>query len=142
MAVEIRKAVDFIEEIFIEGERATPHPLKVFASALVLRNPWAGRGFVEDLKPEIHALSSELGRMLTSRMLAIAGGGGKKLCGLHGWPRAGELSHRGSIDAQARLRLSIPLPDGTLFNSGCTQSGRGDRRARRRHGRKAASSDR
>jgi hypothetical protein len=77
MAVEIRKAVDFIEEIFIEGERATPHPLKVFASALVLRNPWAGRGFVEDLKPEIHALSSELGRMLTSRMLAIAGGGDK-----------------------------------------------------------------
>lgn len=77
MAIEIRKAVDFIEEIHIEGDKAARPTLKIFASALVLRNPWAGRGFVEDLKPEIHSLSSELGRILTSRMLAIAGGGDK-----------------------------------------------------------------
>ena len=74
MSIEIRKAVDFVEEIFTEGGRAAPRPLKIFAAALVLRNPWAGRGYVEDLKPEIHALSSELGRLLTARMSALAGG--------------------------------------------------------------------
>jgi hypothetical protein len=74
MSIEIRKAVDFVEEIFTEGGRAAPRPLKVFAAALVMRNPWAGRGFVEDLKPEIHALSSELGRLLTARVIALAGG--------------------------------------------------------------------
>jgi hypothetical protein len=77
MDIKIRKVVDFIEEIFVEGEKAASRPLKIFASAVVLRNPWAGRGFVEDLKPEIHALSSELGGMLTARMLAIAGSGDK-----------------------------------------------------------------
>ncbi len=77
MPIEIRKAVDFIEEIFVEGDRAAARPLKIFASALVLRNPWAGRGFVEDLTPEIRVISSELGRILTARMLAIAGDGDK-----------------------------------------------------------------
>jgi len=77
MTIEIRKAVDFVEEIFTEGGRAAPRPLKLFAAALVLRNPWAGRGFVEDLRPEIHALSSELGRMLTARMVVLGGGADK-----------------------------------------------------------------
>jgi hypothetical protein len=73
MVLQIRKAVDFVEEIFIEGERAVPRPLKLFASALVLRNPWAGRGYVADLMPEIRAMSSDLGAILTERMIALGG---------------------------------------------------------------------
>jgi Amino acid synthesis len=40
-----------------------------------LRNPWAGRGFVADLKPEIHALASPLGQRLTQEILEMVGGG-------------------------------------------------------------------
>ncbi len=73
MALMIRKAVDFCEEIFIEGDRAAPRPLKLFASALVLRNPWFGRGYVEDLMPEIREMAPVLGSMLTERMIALGG---------------------------------------------------------------------
>jgi len=99
MSVEIRKAVDYVEEIYVEGERAVRRPLKLFASALVLRNPWAGRGFVEDLKPEILALSSGLGEMLTARVVSLAGGaqaieayGKACLTGL-----AGEIEHGSAL---------------------------------------------
>lgn len=73
----IRKAVDYLEEIYVEGEREAKVPVKIFAAALVLKNPWAGRGYVEDLKPQILALSSECGRILTTRMIALAGGAQK-----------------------------------------------------------------
>jgi len=99
MAILIRKAVDFLEEIYTDGDKAAPRPLKIFGSALVLRNPWVGRGYVEDLKPEIHALASELGRLLTARMAALAGGADKieaygKACvtGLNG-----ELEHGSAL---------------------------------------------
>jgi hypothetical protein len=99
MSIEIRKAVDFIEEIYTEGAKTASRPLKLFASALVLRNPWTGRGFVQDLRPEIHSMSSTLGSLLTERMLAIAGGGDKieaygKACvtGL-----AGEIEHGSAL---------------------------------------------
>lgn len=75
MALEIRKVVDYVEEIHTEGARKAPRPVRLFASAVVLHNPWAGRGYVEDLKPEIHAMSSDLGALLTERMLALAGAG-------------------------------------------------------------------
>jgi len=35
--------------------------LVLFAVAAVLRNPWAGRGYVEDLRPEIRDIAPQLG---------------------------------------------------------------------------------
>jgi hypothetical protein len=71
----IRKIVTYIDETLIEGGRAAPKPLKLFAVAAVLRNPWAGRGFVADLGPEIRQLAPVLGELLTSRILSLAGSG-------------------------------------------------------------------
>ena len=39
--------------------------------AAVVRNPWAGRGFVEDLRPEILRVAPELGKELTKRLVAV-----------------------------------------------------------------------
>jgi len=75
MNPQIRKVVHFYEETLIEGGKEAARPLKMFAAAAVLRNPWAGRGFVEDLKPEIHAIGPQLGELLTSRIIAMAGSG-------------------------------------------------------------------
>lgn len=75
MTPEIRKIVTYDEEVFIEGFRAAETPWRMFAVAAVLKNPWAGR-FVEDLKPEIHAYGPALGKLMTDRMIALAGDGG------------------------------------------------------------------
>src|SRR6185437_4779399 len=75
MKLEVRKLVTYVEDTFIEGGKAAARPLKLFGAAAVLRNPWAGRGFVEDLKPEIHALAPQLGEMLTAEVLRVAGSG-------------------------------------------------------------------
>ncbi|WP_373506254.1 amino acid synthesis family protein [Aestuariivirga sp.] len=77
MELKIRKLVNFEEEIRIEGERVADPVLRVFGVAAVVRNPWAGRGYVEDLKPEIRAFAPVLGKLLTERILALAGGGDK-----------------------------------------------------------------
>lgn len=75
METLIRKTLLHVETTLVEGGRAAPVPLKLIAAAAVLRNPWAGRGFVEDLKPEIHAVAPVLGATLTAMILEAAGGG-------------------------------------------------------------------
>lgn len=75
MTAEIRKTLLNIETTLIEGGRAAPQPLKLITAAAVLKNPWAGRGYVEDLKPEIHAAAPILGELLTGMIIEAAGGG-------------------------------------------------------------------
>lgn len=75
MTPEIRKIVTYDEEVLIEGFRPATTPWRMFAVAAVVRNPWAGR-YVEDLKPEIMAYGPVLGKLLTARMIALAGGSG------------------------------------------------------------------
>lgn len=74
MDLQIRKLVNFGEEIRMEGGRAATPPLRVFAAAAVVKNPWSGRGYVQDLKPEIRAFAPVLGKLLTERIVALAGG--------------------------------------------------------------------
>lgn len=74
MQPEIRKFVTYDEEILIEGFRAAKRPWRMFAVAVVVKNPWAGR-FVEDLKPEIQAFGPVLGAEMTARMIALGGSG-------------------------------------------------------------------
>lgn len=77
MELKIRKIVTFEEQIMLEGERAADPVLRVFGVAAVVRNPWAGRGYVENLKPEIKAFAPKLGKLLTEQIVALAGGGDK-----------------------------------------------------------------
>jgi hypothetical protein len=73
--LSLRKIVRFTEETHIEGGKTAQPPLRLFAAAAVLRNPWAGRGFVEDLRPEILDIAPQLGERLTAEMIAMAGSG-------------------------------------------------------------------
>jgi hypothetical protein len=41
----------------------------------VVSNPWAGKGYVEDLGPDIARMAPPLGKMLTERLIALAGSG-------------------------------------------------------------------
>ena len=77
MQLEIRKIVTFEEVVYLEGDKAAEPPLRMFGVAAVVKNPWASRGYVEDLKPEIRAFAPRLGQLLTERIVALAGGGDK-----------------------------------------------------------------
>jgi len=75
MSAQIRKTLLHVETTLIEGGKAAATPLKLIAALAVLKNPWAGRGFVEDLKPEIQAIAPVLGNLLTGMVLEAAGSG-------------------------------------------------------------------
>ena len=75
MPAQIRKTLLNIETTLIEGGKTAPRPLKLIAAAAVVKNPWAGRGFVENLKPEIHDVAPELGALLTGMIIEAAGSG-------------------------------------------------------------------
>ncbi len=98
MKLEVRKVVTYLEDTFIEGGKAAPRPLKLFAVAAVLRNPWAGRGFVEDLKPEIHGLAPQLGELLTGEILRVTGSGEA----IEGYARPLSLARRASWNMPRR----------------------------------------
>ena len=72
---ELRKVVTYDEDILSDGGRACIPPLRMIGVAAVVTNPWSGRGFVEDLQPEIRRMAPVLGKMLTDRLIALAGSG-------------------------------------------------------------------
>ncbi len=74
MSIEVRKVVRYVEDIHIEGGRAGG-PVRMAAVAAVLTNPWAGQGFVDDLRPEILRLAPPLGELLVGALLELCGGG-------------------------------------------------------------------
>ena len=44
--LNVRKYATFVEETLIEGGKAADRPIRSVVVAAVLRNPWAGRGWV------------------------------------------------------------------------------------------------
>ncbi len=95
----LRKIVTYTETTLVEGGRPAPQPLQLFAAAAVLTNPWAGRGFVENLKPEILAVAPELGALLTAQMLRLAGGGEA----IEGYGKAAVVGTSGEIEHASAL---------------------------------------
>ena len=74
MTLKIRKYVVYDEETLVEGFRKAETPLRMFAVAAVIENPWAGK-YIEDLKPEILSIAPPLGKELTQRITNLVGGG-------------------------------------------------------------------
>lgn len=70
MALGIRKICTFIEETHMEGGKAASRPLNIVVVAAIIQNPWAGRGFVENLRPEIIDIAGPLSEEMTRRLLA------------------------------------------------------------------------
>jgi len=74
VTLKIRKYVVYDEETLVEGFRKAETPLRMFAVAAVIENPWAGE-YIEDLKPEILSIAPPLGKELTERITNLVGGG-------------------------------------------------------------------
>ena len=75
MLENVRKTVTYHEITYIEGGKSAPIPLQLMAAAAVIKNPWHGQGFVENLRPEILSISPPLAEMLTAEIIKMAGSG-------------------------------------------------------------------
>lgn len=70
--LEIRKLMTFVEEVRIEGGRSDGDPLVKAAVAVVIRNPYSGKEWSEDLS-ELTEPSADLGTLIGERCLAALG---------------------------------------------------------------------
>jgi amino acid synthesis protein len=92
--VVIRKRLIQVEEIFHEGGKPAPVPLRRGAALVVIRNPFAGRyveeisGFMDDLNPLGVAMATALLKALGNDPAQIQGYGKGAIVGA-----AGELEH-------------------------------------------------
>jgi hypothetical protein len=75
--LELRKIVRYVDETYIEGGKAADKPWIMVAVAAVIRNPWAGQGFVEDLRTTILELAPQLGEIMVPDLLNTIGGADK-----------------------------------------------------------------
>ncbi len=98
MSVELRKVVRYVEDIEREGGKRGG-PVRMVGVAAVLTNPWAGQGFVDNLRPEILAIAPPLGNTLVAAVLELCGGaerieayGKAALCGVNG-----EVEHASAL---------------------------------------------
>ena len=71
MSFEVRKIVTYRETTFIEGGKRGERPVTMVGVAAVITNPWSGRGFVEDLSPEIRQSCSSLGEQIVELMVQV-----------------------------------------------------------------------
>ncbi|ANY09458.1 amino acid synthesis family protein [Pseudonocardia sp. HH130630-07] len=73
MSVTIRTVHTVVDEIHTEGGRPVEPAARVAVVLAVIENPWAGRGFVDDLGPTIDEVAPELGKLLSDRVVAALG---------------------------------------------------------------------
>ncbi|MFZ0737637.1 MAG: amino acid synthesis family protein [Candidatus Acidiferrales bacterium] len=93
-AIELRKRLTVVEEIFHEGGPVAPTPLRRAAALAVIRNPFAGAyvediaGLMEDLKPLGLDMAKALVAALGGNARVVEGYGKGAIVG-----SAGELEH-------------------------------------------------
>ncbi|MEV7085676.1 amino acid synthesis family protein [Streptomyces sp. NPDC093085] len=95
----MRKVVTVVDEVLLELGTPVAVPVRRVTAAAVIRNPWAGRGVVEDLQPEVEAVAPGLAQLLTGRIVRALGGvervesfGKAAVVGLDG-----EIEHGGAL---------------------------------------------
>ena len=79
MDLKLRKFAKFVDKTFIEGGKKAKEPVLLVSVAAVIENPWAAKGLVEDLKPEILDLAPQLGDLLVPELTKEIGSGEKIL---------------------------------------------------------------
>lgn len=98
-AVGVRTIITQVQEIFREGGQSLTSPLRKAVACAVIRNPWSGAGFVEDLWPEMNRVGAALSEVLGHRAIQLLGGPdqihGLGKCSVVGM--ASELEHGSGI---------------------------------------------
>ncbi|MDW3225082.1 MAG: amino acid synthesis family protein [Paracoccaceae bacterium] len=99
MPAMIRKKLLHVETTLIEGGKPAQIPLTLIAAIAVIRNPWAGLGFVDDLAPAIRDCAPGLGELLTGMVLDASGGGDK----VEGYGKSAIVGLNGEVEHASAL---------------------------------------
>jgi hypothetical protein len=97
--MELRKVVIQVEDVHIEGGRPIDTPVRTAIAAAVLTNPWAGRGYVADLSPEIERVAPLLAEELVPRVRDAMGGAE----GIEAFGKAAVVGVNGEIEHASAL---------------------------------------
>lgn len=97
--IGLRKIVKVTEEIHIEGQKRAEPPLLLHGVAAVIANPWAGQGFVEDLRPRLLEVAPLLGEELVPRLVELAGSGEA----IEGYGKAAMVGVNGEVEHGSAL---------------------------------------
>jgi hypothetical protein len=73
-SVQARRFVVHVDDVLVEGGVPAPQPLRRAVAAVVIRNPWAGQGYVDDLWDEMNRVGSALSEILAGRLIDVFGG--------------------------------------------------------------------
>ncbi len=73
MPTEIRRTILNIQTTHLEGWKQVEKPTKLVSAIAIIKNPWFGRGHVENLRPEIRESGPVLGKLLTDMILDVTG---------------------------------------------------------------------
>ena len=73
MPTEIRRTILNIQTTHLEGWKKVEKPTKLVSAIAIIKNPWFGRGHVENLRPEIRENGPVLGKLLTDMILDVTG---------------------------------------------------------------------
>ncbi|MCW3493368.1 amino acid synthesis family protein [Microbacterium sp. SSM24] len=98
-SVKARRLVVTVDDVLVEGGVAAAQPLRRAVVAAVIRNPWAGMGYVDDLWDEMNRVGNLLSEILAGRMLEVFGGQDA----IHGFGKGaivgldGEIEHASGI---------------------------------------------
>ena len=96
MTVEIRRTLMHAQTTFEEGGKKVGEPTKLFAALAIIKKPWFGRGYVENLRPEIRETGPVVGELLTNMIMEATGGA------VEGYGKASVVGMGGEIEhAQA-----------------------------------------
>tara|TARA_B100000700_G_scaffold62326_1_gene68579 strand:- start:3552 stop:4139 length:588 start_codon:yes stop_codon:yes gene_type:complete len=79
MELKLRKFSKFVDKTYIEGGKKAKEPVLLVSVAAVIHNPWSGKDFVENLKPEILDLAPKLGDILVPELIKEIGSSDKIL---------------------------------------------------------------
>lgn len=109
MSLKIRKIVRYIDETYIEGGKAADTPWIMVAVAAVIENPWAGQGFVDDLRSTILELAPPLGEIMVPDLLECIGGAGK----IEAYGKAAVVGLNGEVEHGSGLIHTLRF--GNLF---------------------------
>ena len=105
MPTELRRTLLHVQTTFEEGGKKVDTPTKLIAALAIIKNPWFGRGYVENLRPEIQETGPEIGKLLTDMILDATGGS------VEGYGKASVVGMGGELEhAQACLLYTSPSP--------------------------------
>ena len=99
--MHLRRTIMHIQTTFEEGGRAVPEPTKLVAALAIIKNPWFGRGFVEDLSPEVREVCPQVGKLLTEMILDVTGDR------LEGFGKASVVGMGGEIEHAQAITHSL-----------------------------------